>query len=64
METEEKRESKFCTYTVVYVILIGILCMFMLSCGTTSYHANGITPLNKQYQMKCKQMIRIITKTK
>lgn len=54
METKEKKESTFCGYTTVYIILIATICILMFGCGSTSYHASGITPLNKQYQMKCK----------
>ena len=38
--------------------LIGIIAVAILlaSCGSTRpYHAQGITPLNKQYQFKCKR---------
>ena len=42
------------------LILLGVILIVLSSCST-SHYASGITPLNKQYRMNCRQNT-IITK--
>ncbi len=47
--------SKTIEKNVAEIIMVGLVAMILLSsCASTSYHAPGITPLNKQYVKKCR----------